>query len=71
MKLVQNTVQEIAKDALLWEDRVPGGAHWSGIVRRGTTLRLTDLSGGANCSAIFFNHEEKLELYRAVRRAIP
>ena len=63
MKLVQSTVQEIAKDALLWEDRVPGGAHWSGIVRRGTTLRLTDLSGGANCSAIFFNHEEKLERY--------
>lgn len=53
----------IAPDALLWTDLVPGGAHWSGIVRRGTTLRLTDLKGGANCSAIFFNQEEKLERY--------
>ena len=23
------------------EERIPGGCHWSGIVRRGTTLRLT------------------------------
>lgn len=54
---------EIAADKLLWQDLIPGGAHWSGIVRRGTTLRLTDLKGGANCSAIFFNQEEKLERY--------
>ena len=53
----------IAAEALLWTDLVPGGAHWSGIVRRGTTLRLMDLKGGANCSTIFFNQEEKLERY--------
>ncbi len=58
-----NTSPEIAADAMLWQDLIPGGAHWSGIVRRGTTLRLTDLKGGANCSAIFFNQEEKLERY--------
>ncbi len=58
-----NTLPEIAAAALLWQDLIPGGAHWSGIVRRGTTLRLTDLKGGANCSAIFFNQEEKLERY--------
>jgi urea carboxylase-associated protein 2 len=53
----------MAEEALLWEDQRPGGAHWSGIVRRGITLRLTDLAGGANCSAVFFNREEKLERY--------
>jgi urea carboxylase-associated protein 2 len=57
------TEEAVLQEDLLWEDKVPGGAHWSGIVRRGTTLRLTDLSGGANCSAIFFNQEEKLERY--------
>ncbi len=57
------TLPEIAADALLWQDLIPGGAHWSGIARRGTTLRLSDLAGGANCSAIFFNQEEKLERY--------
>ncbi|MEO6021953.1 MAG: urea amidolyase associated protein UAAP1 [Burkholderiales bacterium] len=53
----------IPADVLLWTDLLPGGAHWSGIVRYGTTLRFTDLTGGANCSAIFFNQEEKLERY--------
>ncbi len=57
------TLPEISIENLLWQDLIPGGAHWSGIVRRGTTLRLTDLKGDANCSAIFFNQEEKLERY--------
>lgn len=47
----------------LWEEVVPAGAHWSGVVRRGVTLRLTDLEGGANVSALFYNQEEKLECY--------
>jgi len=47
----------------LWEHTVPAGTHWSGMIRRGTTIRFTDLEGGANCSLIFFNPEEKLERY--------
>jgi uncharacterized protein len=57
------SLPEISLSDLLWQDLIPGGSHWSGIVRRGTALRLTDLKGGANCSAIFFNQEEKLERY--------
>ncbi|MFN0313872.1 MAG: urea amidolyase associated protein UAAP1 [Burkholderiales bacterium] len=48
---------------LLWEELVPGGCHWSGVVRRGVALRLTDLSGGANCAMLLFNHEERHERY--------
>jgi hypothetical protein len=47
----------------LWEEEVPAGAHWSGVLRRGVTLRLTDIEGGANVSALFYNQEEKLERY--------
>lgn len=47
----------------IWTQIVPGGCHWSGIVRRGTTLRLTDKQGGANTAVLFFNQEEKLERY--------
>src|SRR4029078_973073 len=47
----------------IWEERIPGGCHWSGIVRRGTTLRLTDVEGGANAAVLFYNQEEKLERY--------
>ena len=48
---------------VLWEETVPGGCHWSGVIRRGVTLRLTDLEGGANCSALFYNFEETTERY--------
>ncbi len=48
---------------ILWEERVPGGAHWSGVLRRGNTLRLTDLHGGANVSVLLYNQEEKTERY--------
>jgi uncharacterized protein len=50
-------------DRILWEEHLHDGAHWSGVVRRGVTLRLTDLEGGANVSALFYNYEERLERY--------
>lgn len=50
-------------DLILWEECVPGGAHWSGVLRRGNTLRLTDLHGAANVSMLLFNQEEKTERY--------
>jgi urea carboxylase-associated protein 2 len=48
---------------ILWEDLIPAGCHWSGVIRRGVTLRLTDLEGGANCSALLYNFEETTERY--------
>lgn len=48
---------------MLWEELVAGGAHWSGLLRRGTTLRLTDIAGGANASVLLFNYEDRLERY--------
>ena len=50
-------------ERVLWEEALPGGAHWSGLLRRGNTLRLTDLDGTANVSALFYNQEEKSERY--------
>ena len=55
--------QNPAPGAVLWEELVPGSCHWSGVVRRGAALRLTDLEGGANASMLIFNFEEKSERY--------
>ena len=49
-------------NACLWKESIPGGCHWSGIVRRARTLRLADVTGGAN-AAVLYNMEEKLERY--------
>lgn len=48
---------------VLWREAVPGGAHWSGILRRGISLRVTDTAGGANVSMLFYNLENLLERY--------
>lgn len=47
----------------LWEENLRYGSHWSGVLRRGTTLRLTDVEGGANVAALFYNYEDRLERY--------
>jgi len=51
------------QNTLLWQQLIPGGCHWSGVIRRGTTLRLIDITGDANASVLFYNQEEKLERY--------
>lgn len=48
---------------LTWEERLPGGNHWSGRLRRGTTLTLTAVAARANVSALLFNAEQPLERY--------
>lgn len=50
-------------ELVLWEEDVPGGAHWSGLVRRGVTLRVKARGDGANVSVLLFHWESPLERY--------
>jgi len=50
-------------DWVLREEQLSHGAHWSGVLRRGTTLRIIALQAGANLSVTFFNYEQPLERY--------
>ncbi len=48
-----------------FEEVVPPGANWSHVLKRGTTLRITDPEGGANVAALMYNFElfaERLNL---------
>ncbi len=57
---------EIFPDAkIMYEDTLPGGAHWSMLMRQGTVLRLIDLEGGANVGMLLYNPLDKLERYNA------
>lgn len=49
--------------AVLWEETLRGGATWSHVLRRGKALRLTDMEGGANVGALFYNFENLVERY--------
>ncbi|MFT3907719.1 MAG: urea carboxylase-associated family protein [Steroidobacteraceae bacterium] len=47
----------------LWTQTLRGGASWSGVLRRGMSLRLTAQAADANVAALFYNHEQPLERY--------
>jgi urea carboxylase-associated protein 2 len=47
----------------LWTEALNGGAHWSGILRRGQSLRLTAMGPEANVAALFYSREQPLERY--------
>jgi len=49
----------------LYLDTIAGGCHWSFRVKKGKTLRLTDLEGGANVGMLFYNPYDLLERYNA------
>jgi len=50
-------------EKLLYEDTIPGGCHWSFVIKRSHVLRLTDVEGGANCAMLFYNPVMPLERY--------
>lgn len=54
-----------ADSEIMYQDQIAASAHWSLIMRRGTSLRLIDLQGGANVGMLFYNPQEKLERYNA------
>ena len=50
---------------VIYSDVLPGGKHWSMIMRRNYRLRITDLDGGANVGMLFYNPSNLLERYNA------
>lgn len=48
---------------LLWQETLKDGAHWSGVLRRGSTLRLVAQAPEANVAALFYSREQPLERY--------
>jgi uncharacterized protein YcgI (DUF1989 family) len=47
----------------LFEDVIAPAGTWSHVLKRGTTLRITDIDGGANVGALFYNWENPSERY--------
>jgi len=53
----------MTESQLILEEPLRGGQMWSRVLRRGQTLRLTDLEGGASVAALFYNAEDPSERY--------
>ena len=53
----------MTESQLILEEPLHGGQMWSRVLRRGQSLRLTDVEGGAAVAALFYNAEEPSERY--------
>jgi len=53
----------ITPSAALWNEQLRGGTHWSGVLRRGHSLRLVAQGPDANVAALFYSREQPLERY--------
>jgi uncharacterized protein len=57
------TSSALAFVTALWTETLRGGTHWSGVIRRGHSLRLMATGPDANVAALFYNREQPLERY--------
>jgi uncharacterized protein len=61
--MVQSITQPtaIASDQVLLEETIPGGAYWQGMIKRGNTLRVTDLAGSRGVAMVCYNADNPIE----------
>jgi uncharacterized protein len=59
----EEKARRMSESHLVLEEPLRGGQMWSRVLRRGQTLRLTDVEGGAAVAALFYNAEEPSERY--------
>lgn len=46
---------------VMLDEKLPGGAYWHGVIKRGNTLRITDLEGSQGVSMICYNADNPIE----------
>ena len=51
----------VIENSKLFREDLAGGGTWSHVLKRHNVLRIVDLEGGANVSALFYNAGMLLE----------
>jgi uncharacterized protein len=60
--MVQTLTQmAIDPSLVLLEETVPGGSYWQGTIKRGNTLRVTDLEGSQGVGMLCYNADNPVE----------
>jgi uncharacterized protein len=52
---------EIDSSLVLLDEKLPGGGYWHGIIKRGNTLRITDLAGSHGVALVCYNADNPIE----------
>ncbi len=51
----------IAPALIHLQEKLPGGAYWHGVIKRGKTLRIQDLEGSQGVSMVCYNADNPME----------
>ena len=51
------------------EEKLPGGAYWHGVIKRGKTLRIQDLAGSQGVSIVCYNADNPIERFNVADTA--
>lgn len=54
---------------ITWDEMIPGGAYWSYVVKRGTTMRIIAPEGSRGVSFLCYNADNLIERYNAADTA--
>lgn len=65
VRSVTTALPAIPDGTTVVDETVPGGAYWSRVVRRGETLRITDVEGTGSASLLTLNADQPSERYNA------
>lgn len=55
--------------SIIWDETIPGGAYWSRLIKRGTTLRIIAPEGSRGVSCLCYNADNLIERYNAADTA--
>jgi uncharacterized protein len=60
--MVQSSINtDLDASLVLLEETIPGGNYWSGVIKRGNTLRITDLEGSQGVAMLCYNADNAIE----------
>lgn len=56
-------MSDVEASRIIWHETIPGGAYWTRVIRRHTTLRIIDLEGSRGVSCLCYNADDPVERY--------
>jgi uncharacterized protein len=59
----------IDSDLICLQEKLPGGAYWHGVIKRGKTLRIQDLAGSHGVSIVCYNADNPIERFNVADTA--
>jgi len=63
------TQSDLDRNLIIHEETIPGGAYWSSVIRRGTTLRIIAPEGSRGVACLCYNADNSIERFNAADTA--